>query len=343
MPAWILRIVIYLPLCIALLSVGLYEAGGKLIYWGLDNRADGLVKRSPRCTEWQRTKGFADLRPGHDPKQPLELSCTEALTQRGEDRYVTAATGMHIRYRVYPSPLGPQAPQMLYVHGISAQLLHGARFLRMAERLGFQLVVMELSNHGESDTNGKGAAYGCRESADVVAVVRDLAQRHPQRDLLIYATSMGTMATLNAMPQLPIHPRLRGLVLENPIPALDQVLKQHPRRPRWFPSVLLDGAVTMAGWRAGYNFQSCAPAHLIPHAIYPVWIPIAAHDELVAVSLAKTVYQLWPAHLPRQLTVYPHGVHAAVWNGQPQAFERDLGQFWQQAQKFGAAKGHMLR
>jgi hypothetical protein len=343
MPAWILRCAIYLPLGIALLGVGLYEAGGTLIYWGLENRADGWVKRSPRCTEWQRTKGFADLRPGHDPTQPLELSCTEALTQRGSDYYVTAATGMRIRYRVYPSPLGPQAPQMLYVHGISAQLLHGTRFLRMAERLGFQLVVMELSNHGESDTNGKGAAYGCRESADVAAVVRDLAQRYPKRELLIYATSMGTMATLNAMPQFNVHPRLRGLVLENPIPALDQVLKQHPRRPRWFPDLLLDGAVTMAGWRAGYNFKRCAPAQIIPSATYPVWIPMAAQDELVAVSLAEKVYQLWPPHLPRKITVYPHGVHAAVWNGQPHAFERDLSQFWQQAQKFVDPKEHMLR
>jgi pimeloyl-ACP methyl ester carboxylesterase len=200
----------------------------------------------------------------------------------------------------------------------------------MAERLGFQLAAMDLSNHGLSQRDGMGAAYGCREDADVVAVVGDLMERHPQRDLYLHATSMGAMALANAIPRLmalDTGRRIVALSLENPIPSVRDVVTRSPHRPP-VPDAFLDLALLVAGWRAGYNFESCRPLDNVRFAKRPVLVQWSQRDDLVPRELVEEFVSALPGDIPRRLEVFSDGGHSAVWNGDPVAYEAQTKENW---------------
>jgi alpha-beta hydrolase superfamily lysophospholipase len=232
---------------------------------------------------------------------------------------------MEIHYAVYDAPasLPLGAPLFLHIHGVSGNTLHGARYVKMAERLGFQLVAMDLSNHGESQHDGRGAAYGCREDADVAAVVDDLMTRHPGRDLYLHATSMGAMALTNAMPRILASDLARRVVavsLENPISSVRDIVMRSPHRPP-VPDLFIDLGLALASWRADVNFEACRPIDSARDVRLPVLVQWSEKDDLVPRSMIDEFFAALPSGAPARLEIFENGGHSAVWNGDPARYE----------------------
>jgi pimeloyl-ACP methyl ester carboxylesterase len=214
-----------------------------LLLFPFKEREKWMAVETIDCTKWMKEYAYADLRDGFPSDKPLDMSCDDALKLSGQSFYTKSTLGDRIHYKIYDNltaeqlRLPTQLPLFFHVHGVSGTHMHGTRYFKMASRLGFQLVVMDLSNHGLSDHNGLGASYGCREQHDVVAVLNALKEQFPGRKILMHGTSMGSMAALNAaalvMPKeaAEAEKTILAFALENPIPSVEQLVLSTPKKP----------------------------------------------------------------------------------------------------------------
>ena len=308
----------------------------------------------PSCAAWMRDVAYADLRAGAQKGSSVDFPCDEALALPHDSFEARASTGMRIHYNVYaattkvdayagapagsPARVGP--PILLHIHGVSGNFLHGARYFKAAERMGFQLAAMDLSNHGLSEHDGRGAAYGCREDADVTAVIDDIKTRFPARDIYIHSTSMGAMALANVFPRLMASDatdhRIVAATLENPIPSVRDIVVKSPLTPP-VPQILLSTGIALAGWRAGYNFDTCRPIDNMRFARIPLLVQWSQKDTLVPRELNDLFYASLPADVPHTLEVFPEGAHSAVWNGDPERYERETVANWREGLRYRAS------
>jgi pimeloyl-ACP methyl ester carboxylesterase len=290
-------------------------------------KSEWEISKRPECAEWLDKKAYADLSSPEKAANPtpIDLSCAQALAEPKEDFEVQSSSGLKIHYVVYPTPLKIEDPPLfLHIHGISGNYLHGSRYLKAAERMGFQLVAMELGNHGMSQKTGSGAAYGCREDVDVLAVVDDLRKRFPDRLLYLHSSSMGAMSLANALPLFSSSEASEGIVamtFENPIPSLRDVVVHSPQTPP-VPVALLDFGLLVAGWRAGYNFETCRPIDNLKYASVPILVQFSEKDDLVTLPMVQKFMMNIPATVSSHLEVFKEGSHSAVWNANPALYEK---------------------
>ncbi|PKL76607.1 MAG: hypothetical protein CVV27_09395 [Candidatus Melainabacteria bacterium HGW-Melainabacteria-1] len=301
----------------------------RTLYYLMDARGWESHRRD-MCTELRQRYFFGDLRPDSpDQTRPLELSCRQAIAVPARQCWVHNPRGQRLNVLRYGSAAA-DAPLLVYLPGASANYLAGTRYIPMARRLGFELVIMELSNHGSSDSDGRGTAYGCREKDDVTALLAALARTDPGRPILLFGSSMSAMAVVNAAPALNQFADLRAIVLESAPSSLPGMIKAIARKLR-LPAWLASQVTRVVELRTGYRYTEAALLPLAAQLRRPTWVTIAAGDVLVPLEMAREIYAALPPGLPHRLSIFAHGDHSAVWNGQPEQFEAELAAFWQSA------------
>jgi pimeloyl-ACP methyl ester carboxylesterase len=277
------------------------------------------------CTKWLNEVGFAGS----------EMTCSDALKLNPAHIFPVNERGQKSHYAEYMLHNGAAAApgggaMWVHFHGVNGSYLHGARYYQAAQRLGFNLVAAEYVNHGLSSYDGFGAAYGCKESSDVVAVLRDVLSRHPDRRVLVSATSMGTMAVALAERQLqeldPKH-QIAGFALESPITSLADIVREVPPGPL-LPNILIQLGLRYASKKSGYNLSECTPMAAYSSFSRPTLVQHSATDELAPVSMAERVFAQLPDRVVKKLKIYPSGRHSAAWNAQMRDFEADIASFW---------------
>lgn len=303
--------------------------------WYKYGRAYWLHSRPVVCDDYRR-QYFRDLRHEAPATGTTEISCEQALNLPAESRYTSTADGMKIHYRVFPTPL-KQAPLLLHIPGITSTWLNGARYAKAAERMGFQLVVMEMRNHGLSEHNTLGVGYGCREKADVPAVLSALrkdfnaSKASRARPVMIWASSGATLTLVNAATTIQTeYPEVKALVLESAISSLRDVAKA---KSPGLPEPVYGLAIGVAGWRAGLDFDSCAADALAGGVTLPTLLTATDEDTLTPIWMAQKINDQLPQKKTSLLAVYGSGAHEAIWNGQPAEYEADLKAHWLRALK----------
>lgn len=315
-----------LPLAATTLSD---ELAVMLLYFG--RPVDQWRAMTPvSCTPWLREVGFAN-----SPQ-----TCEDALRAQVDHHTATTSAGRRAHFVISNEPqmgsqsvdgttsasLTPQAPIWLHIHGLNGNYLHGLRYLDAAKRLGFRLISAEYVNHGLSDYDGKGAAYGCKEAEDVVAVTSAVLHKYPSSDILLTASSMGTMAVALAEAQLAAidgHHQIVAIALENP-PTNVRDLVATVEPGSFLPGTLVDLTLRRAEQQSGYDFAQCSPLKAYGTFSHPTLIQHAKTDNLTPYAMGEKVYATLPTRIPSQLRLYSEGAHSAVWNAQPQEFEEDL-------------------
>lgn len=307
----------------------------RTIYFLMDARS-WEAHRNARCTEQRRRYFFGDLRAGSvDESRPLELSCEQAIAVPATQSWLRNRRGQRLNMLRYGSQATTD-PILLYIPGVSANYLAGTRYIPMARRLGFELVIIEMSNHGSSDSDGTGAAYGCREKDDITAMLTELQRTDPQRPILLFSSSMSAMAVVNAAPELKRFQRVKAIVLENAPSSLRGMITVFAHKLH-LPAFLEEQVYGLIEQRTGFRYADCALPPLAAQLSVPSFVAIAEHDIMVPVAMAYEVFQALPRHFPHLLKVYSHGDHSAVWNGQPEHFEADLKAFWEASLNFAAS------
>ncbi|MEY3902665.1 MAG: hypothetical protein RL189_1971 [Pseudomonadota bacterium] len=313
-----------------------------LLLFPFKEREKWMAVETIDCTKWMKEYAYADLRDGFPSDKPLDMSCDDALKLSGQSFYTKSTLGDRIHYKIYDNltpeqlRLSSQLPLLFHVHGVSGTHMHGTRYFKMASRLGFQLVVMDLSNHGLSDHNGLGASYGCREQHDVIAVLNALKDQFPGRKILLHGTSMGSMAALNAaavvMPleAAEAEKTILAIALENPIPSVEQLVLSTPKKPN-VPQSFISMGVWLAEKRGKVDFDSCQPVKSAEKVSVPVYVYNSINDDIVAPEVSRQIADALPDGKLFRAKVFQKGAHSTVWNGNPAEVEQDLTDLWKSA------------
>jgi hypothetical protein len=308
--------------CIGLL----YFVGQTLRYRKLPGD-DGVVHQVAKkaiCRQWHTQFEFKD-----SDKKDLIPNCKESLEFQSTNTFVTSENGqIHLKeFSIAKDQLslGSPTPIWLHVHGITGNWLSAARYIEPANRLGFRLFGMDLSNHGESTNDGRGAFWGCREASDVVSVVRYIKSKAPPlTPIVISAVSMGTLAVAMA------ERRLRDLgvtmfLLEAPIEKVQNTL------PPWTIPFAYT-ALKIRSFQDGMDLTTCNASLSLSQFRTPTLLMTLQDDPFIRVSDVKHYLGTLPSGLMKKLVVYKSGIHTLAFNFNRLEFVNEFYSFYREAQ-----------
>ncbi len=139
----------------------------------------------------------------------------------------------------------PSAPVVLLTHGFGQCKCDSNVLIPagMLYRNGYNVLLIDLRNHGESDVTTRHASFGSREYLDVLGAWDWLqTQKHfaPQR-IGLFAVSMGGASTLVALAQ---EPRMSGAWLDSPFANVSELVADELARDN-LPTLIANGSIVM--------------------------------------------------------------------------------------------------
>jgi dipeptidyl aminopeptidase/acylaminoacyl peptidase len=191
----------------------------------------------------------------------------------------------------------PDAPAVILTHGLNGCKC-SPRILTIAgmlHRNGFNVLMYDMREHGESDIEDGRAAIGNEEYQDLLGAWDWLVkEKHvdPTR-IGVFGESLGAGTTLIAFGQ---EPRLAAAFVDSPYSDLPQIIDEELARNN-YPLFLAPGGIFLARLVAGDNLTAYSPQD----AIYndsgrPIYIVhgtgdtrIDVHHTLQLAELAKKV------------------------------------------------------
>lgn len=227
-------------------------------------------------------------------------------------------------------PGRPGAPVVLLTHGVNdckckPNVLTAAGMLH---RNGFNVLLYDMRNHGESDVDNGRSSVGNKEFQDVLGAWDWLiSEKHFTPDQIgVYGQSLGAGTTLMAFGQ---EPRIAAAFVDSPFADLPQIITEELARNS-YPTFFTPGAILMARVVAGEDLVAHSPQDAIRNdAGRPIYIVHGTADTRINVHHAQEL-----ADLARQtganVTVWmPVGVgHVDAEFALPAEYERRLVDFF---------------
>lgn len=312
------------------LSLLIYYASGIMIFGGRI-ASDYNRPQEPVCNDWYRGEVFQDHRPPEvQAASPIRIpTCEEALKHPRRAEMLETEEGLRVRLVI---PELPEAPAIwLHLHGITDSYLNGMRYTDLAKREGFQLMMLELQNHGGSDRHSQGSSWGCREKFDLFAAMNYLQKNWPDKPILLSGTSMGTMTITQAVLTRPeAFQAVRGIIYESPLSTFDNLTaRMCGKNTNTCTYVFRKLIPLLAPLRTNTDFNSCfrddAPPTTIPTEL---WLTHEEFKKPEHIELASHM----PAHSDVNVRIFQRGTHSAYYSYNPEDVEQALREFWQKVQ-----------
>jgi dipeptidyl aminopeptidase/acylaminoacyl peptidase len=199
----------------------------------------------------------------------------------------------------------------------------------MLHRAGFNVLMIDLRQHGDSTVNDGMWAGGTKEYHDVLAAWDWLQaqKRIAPEHIGIYAYSGGTASTVYAMGD---EPRIAAAWLDSPFADFGQALNDR----LWndgYPMILATGGLFMAQALHGDNLTAMTPLAEVPKIeTRPIFIAHGDQDATLSVSYAYTLAEA--LHLPKdRLWIAPGVDHVRAVFAFTQEYDQKLTGFFTQA------------
>jgi len=227
-------------------------------------------------------------------------------------------------------PGEPNAPVIILTHGINSCKCN-PRVLTVAgmlHRNGFNVLIYDMREHGESDIEDGRAAIGNEEYQDLLGAwdwLMDEKQFAPNR-IGVYGQSLGAGTTLIAFGQ---EPRLAAAFVDSPYSDLPQIIDEELARNN-YPAFLAPGGIFMARVIAGDNLTAFSPKDAINNdASRPIYIVHGTGDTRIDVHHTHQLAEL-AAQTGANVTVWiPEGVgHVEAEFAFPDEYEQRLVTFF---------------
>ena len=230
-------------------------------------------------------------------------------------------------------PAEPDAPVIILTHGLngckcSPRLLTVAGMLH---RNGFNVLLYDMRDHGESDIEDGRSAIGNEEYQDLLGAWDWLIneKRFPPDRIGAFGESLGAGTTLIAFGQ---EPRLAAVFVDSPYSDLPQIIDEELTRNN-YPTLLAPGGIFMARLITGDNLNAYSPKDAIQNNEgRPIYIVHGTGDTRIEVHHTRQLAAL-ASELNANLTVWiPEGVgHVDAEFALPEEYERRLVSFFRQA------------
>ena len=230
-------------------------------------------------------------------------------------------------------PGDPGAPAIVITHGINGCKCdpNVLTVAGMLHRHGFNVLLYDMRNHGQSDVDNGRTAIGNKEYLDTLGAWDWLvAQKHfaPAR-VGLYGESLGAGTTLIAFGE---EPRIPATFVDSPYADLKEIINEELARNH-YPRILADGSIFMARIVSGDDLLAHSPQEAIRNdAGRPIFIVHGTGDQRINVHHTQQLADL-ATELGANVTVWmPPGVgHVAAEFDLPQEYEQRLDAFFDQS------------
>ena len=227
-------------------------------------------------------------------------------------------------------PGQPGSPAIILTHGLNSckcdpRILIAAGMLH---RNGFNVLMYDMREHGESEIEDGRAAIGNDEYQDLLGAWDWLvSEKQFAHDRIgVYGQSLGAGTTLIAFGQ---EPRLAAAFVDSPYSDLPQIIDEELARNN-YPAFLAPGGIFMARMIAGDNLTAFSPKDAINNnAGRPVYIVHGTDDTRIHVHHTRQLAEL-ASQRDANITVWiPEGVgHVEAEFAFPDEYERRLVAFF---------------
>lgn len=230
-------------------------------------------------------------------------------------------------------PGNPDAPAIVVTHGISGCKCdpNVLTVAGMLHRNGFNVLLYDLRNHGQSDIDNGRTAIGNKEYLDVLGAWDWLiAEKHfAPNKIGLYAESLGAATTLIAFGE---EPRAAAVFVDSPFADLKQVINEELTRNH-YPTILADGAIFTAKVVSGDNLLAHSPQEAIRNdAGRPIYIVHGTGDQRINVHHTQQLAELARQDDANVSVWMPQGVgHVAAEFDLTQEYEKRLIDFFKQS------------
>jgi uncharacterized protein len=229
----------------------------------------------------------------------------------------------------------PSAPVVVVTHGLGASK-RGANLLipaGMLSRSGFNVLIYDLRNHGESDHDNGRTSIGSKEFQDVLGAwgwLVNVKGYSPER-IGLYGVSLGGGTTLDAFGE---EPQVAAAFVDSPFANLSEIMNAELAR-NGYPTFLTTPGIIMARVAAGEDLLAHSPTE----AIYndngrPLYIVHGTGDERISVNQTLELEALAQETNANLTTWIPEGVgYVGGVFVYPDEYEQRMVNFFQEALK----------
>jgi len=205
-------------------------------------------------------------------------------------------------------PCDAAAPVVLITHGLGSCKCEGANLVLAAllHRHGFNVLLYDLRNHGESDHDNGRTGIGNKEYLDTLGAwdwLNTVKGFAPGR-IGVYGASLGAGTTLIAFGQ---EPRMAALFVDSPYADLQQVIDERVGN-MGIPTFLVPGGLLMARLVDGVDLLGHSPKEAIVHdAGRPIFIVHGTADLSINIHHSYDLAALAAQTGANVSTWYPAG------------------------------------
>jgi dipeptidyl aminopeptidase/acylaminoacyl peptidase len=224
----------------------------------------------------------------------------------------------------------PDAPAIIVVDGLGGCKYAQATLVPagLLWHDGFNVLMIDLRNTGDSDSDNGYSAIGNKEYQDVLGAWDWLQQEKSfaPAQIGILGNSLGAAAVLFAFQH---EPQIAAIALNSPFANLPQIIREEMRLNN-FPGFFAPVSILMGRWVSGENLIEHDPVDaLLSAGTRPVWIVHSAADTRIAIHHS---HQLQQAAEQAALNVsfwFIDGVgHVRAPGVMPDEFQERLGTFF---------------
>jgi uncharacterized protein len=188
-------------------------------------------------------------------------------------------TGRPLRLAAWWMPHPTSKACAILLHGYADAKIGSIAWAPLLQRLGYNVLAVDLRAHGESE--GRDITAGYFERHDISQIIDQLKLQRPGQteSIILFGISMGAAvaaATAN------IRSDLTGVILDSPYAHFRDAASLHADLTGLPGESFLALGWQLAKWRTGANFEEIDPARTIQTAKCPVLIIAATRDLLVS-------------------------------------------------------------
>jgi uncharacterized protein len=302
-------LVIYLAI-----SYAVYDKLSRITAGGGDNAGNTPASFVMTYAEW----------PSFD-ESPYFMPDYEAV------RIPSRQAGLNLAGWYVPGKAG--SPVVIVTHGVNGCKCdpNTLTVAGMLHRNGFNVLLFDMRNHGQSDSDGGRTAIGNKEFQDVLGAWDWLiAEKHfAPKEIGLYGESLGAGTTLIAFGE---EPRVAAAWVDSPYSDLTEIIDEELIRNH-YPTIFTEGTIFMAKVVSGDNLLAHSPQEAIQNdAGRPIFIVHGTGDQRINVHHTRQLAALASQDGANVTVWMPEGIrHVAAEFDLSQEYESRLIAFFNQA------------
>ena len=213
---------------------------------------------------------------------------------------------------------------ILAVHGVGTDRRNFLRHTEFLYHAGYNVLLIDLRNHGTSDRQGKGFSYGSREQKDIIAATNWL-KNAGNRCVVVMGTSGGAAAAINAASK---HSEINAVIAENTYSSLQALLHYQASLIPLMPSALVSPVTKLIHWRGNTPLDSEPIDNIQKLNDTPVLFIHARGDTMIPYTQSRQVFNASHSKL-HTLWEVEGSEHIRIFNDYPDIYKEKVLAFLQ--------------